>query len=64
MVGSPSAPLDFPRMSGHTAYLQAVQSQYAALQASWLTPVEIFQPHYGRAIAACILQRWQQQLGL
>ena len=28
-------------------------------QASWLTPVEIFHPHYARGIAACILQRWQ-----
>lgn len=36
------------------------QALYKELQASWLTPVEIFQPHYGRAIAACILGRWRQ----
>ena len=29
-------------------------------QVSWLTPVEIFQPHYGRVIARRILARWQQ----
>jgi hypothetical protein len=61
VVGSLRAPLDFRSLAGQTQYLQAVQQQYTELQASWLTPVEIFQPHYGRAIAACILQRWQQQ---
>ena len=68
MVGSLRAPLDFRSLAGQTQYLQAVQQQYKELQASWLTPVEIFQPHYGRAKAACILQRWrqlqQQQLSL
>jgi hypothetical protein len=61
VVGSLRAPLDFRSLAGQTEYLQAVQQQYKELQASWLTPVEIFQPHYGRAIAAYILQRWQQQ---
>ena len=60
MVGSLAAPLDFRRLAGQMQYLQAVQEQYRQLQASWLTPVEIFQPHYGRAVAACILHRWRQ----
>lgn len=38
------------------------QALYRELQTSWLTPVEIFQPHYGRAIASCILQRWNEQV--
>ncbi|EFN53988.1 hypothetical protein CHLNCDRAFT_25175, partial [Chlorella variabilis] len=60
VVGSLAAPLDFRRLAGQMQYLQAVQEQYRQLQASWLTPVEIFQPHYGRAVAACILHRWRQ----
>jgi hypothetical protein len=31
------------------------------MQVSWLTPVEIFQPHYGSAIARYILQHHAQQ---
>ncbi|KAL4452506.1 hypothetical protein ABPG75_008168 [Micractinium tetrahymenae] len=61
VVGSLQQPLDFASMDGQVEYLQAVQRVYRELQASWLTPVEILQPHYGRAIANCILQRWQEQ---
>lgn len=60
MVGRLAAPLDFSGMAGQTEYLLAVKQQYQKLQASWLTPVEIFQPHYGRAFASCILQRWRR----
>lgn len=28
------------------------------LQVSWLTPAEIFQPHYGRAITTAILRNY------
>ncbi len=49
--------------AGQTQYLQAVREVYRQLQASWLTPVEILQPHYGRAIASCILRRWHEQVG-
>ncbi len=38
------------------------QQLYKDLQASWLTPVEIFQPHYGQAIANAVLQRWNEQV--
>lgn len=61
-MGSPPAPLDFCSLQGQTDYLLAVQALYRQLQASWLTPVEILQPHYGRALAACILQRWREQV--
>lgn len=33
----------------------------APMQVSWLTPVEIFQPHYGNAIANYITQHHGQQ---
>lgn len=32
------------------------QTLSAVWQVSWLTPAEIFQPHYGHAVAQCILQ--------
>lgn len=33
-----------------------------ATQVAWLTPAEIFSPHYGKAIAACILESQQKAL--
>lgn len=39
------------------------QALYRELQVSWLTPVEIFQPHYGRAIGNAVLSRWNEQAG-
>lgn len=49
--------------AGQADYLQAVRQVYLELQAAWLTPVEILQPHYGRAVAAFILHRWRQLVG-
>ncbi|PRW05767.1 S-adenosyl-L-methionine-dependent methyltransferase [Chlorella sorokiniana] len=61
VVGTLRQPLNFSSFAGQTEYLMAVQNLYKELQASWLTPVEIFQPHYGQAIANAVLQRWNEQ---
>ena len=59
VVGSPPAPLDFTSLSGRPAYLQAVSKLYHQLQVQWLTPVELFQPHFGAAVAHHI---WQEHV--
>lgn len=56
VVGYLRRPIDFPLLAGQTAYLAAVQRAYTELQTSWLTPVEIFSPHYGAAIGNYITQ--------
>ena len=33
-----------------------LDAKYARLASQWLTPVEIFKPHYARAIAAYMLR--------
>jgi len=38
-------------LAGQTAYFSAVQRAYTELQTAWLTPAEIFSPHYGASIA-------------
>lgn len=53
-TGTPAAPAPL---------LLLLQQLYKELQASWLTPVEIFQPHYGQAIANAVLQRWNELVG-
>ena len=35
----------------------------AWVQVAWLTPAEIFQPHWGRALANCILKQHDAQTG-
>lgn len=57
-VGSPSKPIDFNSLGNELAYFNHVQALYASLQVSWLTPVEIFQPYYGAAIARFMADRW------
>lgn len=61
-VGALPAPIDFAALPGRGAYLRHVAALYGDLQAAWLTPAEIFQPHYGRAVAEHLLaahtQRW------
>lgn len=59
-VGSPPAPIDFASLGNEIAYFNHVQALYASLQVSWLTPVEIFQPHYGAAIGRFVAERWQR----
>uniref|UniRef100_A0A1D2AF11 Protein arginine methyltransferase NDUFAF7 n=1 Tax=Auxenochlorella protothecoides TaxID=3075 RepID=A0A1D2AF11_AUXPR len=59
-VGTPPAPIDFASLGNELAYFNRVQALYTSLQVSWLTPVEIFQPHYGAAVAECVAARWRR----
>ena len=42
-------------------FLQHRQTVSAVWQVSWLTPAEIFQPHYGHAVAQCILKEHKHE---
>ncbi|CAL8470142.1 g9684 [Coccomyxa elongata] len=59
-VGSIGKPLEFNKLLGQADYLSAVKEHYNHLQASWLTPSEIFTPYYGCAIANFILDKHSQ----
>eukprot|EP00742_Colponemidia_sp_Colp-10_P001435 GILJ01001544.1.p1 GENE.GILJ01001544.1~~GILJ01001544.1.p1 ORF type:complete len:412 (+),score=59.00 GILJ01001544.1:95-1330(+) len=48
-VGVIPQPIDFQSLLGKHDYLKAIRAAYP--QHSWLTPVEIFQPYYGKALA-------------
>ncbi|KAK9825352.1 hypothetical protein WJX81_001851 [Elliptochloris bilobata] len=48
-------PLDLPSLSGEDAYRMEVRRQYDDLAVAWLTPSELFTPHYGQAVAAFLL---------
>ena len=56
LVGRIRDPIDFSSLLGQEDYARALDARYARLSAQWLTPVEIFQPHYARAVAAHILR--------
>ncbi|KDD76562.1 putative S-adenosyl-L-methionine-dependent methyltransferase [Helicosporidium sp. ATCC 50920] len=57
-IGSMPTPLEFATYRNQADYLRKVQEAYVVLQSRWLTPVEIFKPHYGRAIARWALNHW------
>jgi hypothetical protein len=44
-------PLDFASLRGKSEYDRAVAALFAASAQGWLTPSEIFAPHYSRAVA-------------
>lgn len=50
-VGFLEPPIDFRALPGRIAYLTELRSRYETLGVSWLTPVEIFSPHFGAAVA-------------
>lgn len=50
-VGFLNPPIDFSTLPNRAAYFAEVQRRYTALQVAWLTPVEIFSPHFGASIA-------------
>lgn len=50
-VGFLDPPIDFRALPGRISYLNELRNRYAALGVSWLTPVEIFSPHFGAAVA-------------
>jgi hypothetical protein len=54
-VGVLPHPLEFGHLVGESGYRSRLRSLYRDLDTAWLTPVEIFRPHFGRAVAAWIL---------
>mmetsp|Transcript_22774 Transcript_22774/g.70750 ORF Transcript_22774/g.70750 Transcript_22774/m.70750 type:complete len:157 (-) Transcript_22774:86-556(-) len=57
VVGAMPSPIDFRNLTGRSHYLQEVSLMYKQLDASWLTPAEIFQPWYSASIAEHILRQ-------
>jgi len=49
-----TSPIPFQELSGPEQYYSLVAQRYANHPNSWSTPVELFQPWYGYAIARCI----------
>ena len=41
-----------------------MHDKHTPLQVSWLTPAEIFQPQYGRAITAAIMRSYSNKQAL
>lgn len=48
--------IDFSWHSGKSSYEHALSGLYRALSVSWLTPSELFSPHYGRAMARFVAE--------
>ena len=55
-VGAMSRPIPFQALLGQEDYARTLAHRYDALASQWLTPVEIFKPHYARAVARYILR--------
>ena len=51
-----SRPIPFRALLGQEDYARTLARRYDALASQWLTPVEIFKPHYARAVARYILR--------
>ena len=56
-------PLPFRSFRDEHAYRQALADLYAKSDRAWLTPVEIFQPHYADAMARSMLGRHRRLYG-
>lgn len=55
-VGAITEPIWFNRMQGRAAYNEYLSNLYKQHDISWFTPVEVFQPWYGYAVAEYILR--------
>ncbi|KAG6549180.1 hypothetical protein Mapa_009165 [Marchantia paleacea] len=55
-VGELPTPINFNALEGHRAYTQYTDNLYDHGDSSWFTPVELFQPYYGYALAEFILR--------
>lgn len=49
--------IDFRRLRGQDDYFAELNRRYAQLGAQWLTPGEIFAPHYSTAVAKYVLEQ-------
>jgi hypothetical protein len=56
-------PLGFRRMSGEREYREVLAKHYQTSRRAWLTPVEIFQPHYAEAVGDSMLRRHRDTFG-
>ena len=54
-VGSMRDAIDFNALRGQDDYFRELNQRYAQLGAQWLTPAEIFNPHYANAVARFVL---------
>lgn len=49
--------LPFRDFVGEADYRRALAEQYASADREWLTPVEIYRPHYAEAVARSVVER-------
>lgn len=56
VVGRIPEPIDFSQLWGRPGYTKLLSKLYREIGSSWLTPVEVFQPWYGYALAEFIRQ--------
>ena len=60
-VGTIAEPIAFSSLLGADDYARALDLRYRRLAKQWLTPVEIFKPHYAEAVARYVLHRYRQE---
>jgi len=63
VVGRLAQTLDFQKMGGNKDYRRVLHAHYADSSEAWLTPVEIFAPHYAEAIGRSMLSRHRATFG-
>ncbi|KAK3261247.1 hypothetical protein CYMTET_29835, partial [Cymbomonas tetramitiformis] len=56
-VGEMEKPLAFRAIAGRQHYYDGLDNLYKRLEVSWLTPVELLQPWYARALGRYILKQ-------
>ena len=57
---SAAVPMEFSSMLGSLEFRQRVQELYTNSAQEWLTPSELFAPHWSHALAEYIIQAYQQ----
>ncbi|KAJ0402152.1 hypothetical protein ATCC90586_007938 [Pythium insidiosum] len=55
VLHAPPQTIDFPSLWGQMEYRSVVSKLYKARREAWLTPVEVFAPHYSHALAKYML---------
>ena len=60
-VGTIAEPIAFSSLLGADDYARALDLRYRRLAKQWLTPVEIFKPHYAEAVARYVLNRYREE---
>lgn len=60
-VGTIAEPIAFASLLGADDYARALDVRYRRLAKQWLTPVEIFKPHYAEAVARYVLHRYREE---